>query len=586
MKRLSRLAVARRFTLALSAGFALLLATGCGGSKPEPTPAPAAPAAAQAPAAAPAPKAKPAVAVDAPATVKPLGLLPAAAQVGIAIPAPNGIIDTLLKLDPRFEDVDIRGELDKIVRDLKRDLAVPDAETLGDVAKAKGIDFDAPIAVFADLTKSVDGLKQAIEEVQGYREPKLSDADIPNLAVALGVSSRDAAQETLDLLIALGGAILGASGTEEVGGVTVNTLGDYAYFFADNHLVIGMTPMVKGAAERVSDPVAFRYGTADCPPTAPQEAVAVMYGDRALPLFQAILPALANNDAANALIGAQLAQLEKAFGGNNDDPIVMNLALGENGVSLTTRVDTAAHPGILENSGQAQPLQLAQLLPDKTLAMIALGLTDEYKKQINDQILPAASEALNNPGMAQGMSMGKQAIEMLGNEVVIGISEVPDDFPAAYILLGLSNPEPTKALLQMLVPMMPDPELADYGISSVAAPIPVPLSIAFVDNMVLLSNSVDGMKEIINASREGKTSGLFSRLGLDPSVPRYQAVVFDTKLLTDVVVPLSALQGGLPGDVKPVVDLLGAQVNDLRLLSDMDGSWWTTKLSIDLKDAA
>lgn len=592
MTALNRIAALRRFTLALVAGFVVVSAAGCGGSKPEPTPTPAAtaaPAAAPAVAESPAPAPKPAAAAytaDAPATVGSLGLMPAAAQVGLAIPAPNGVIDTLLKIDSRIDDVDLAGEIDKIVRDLKRDLAVADAETLGDIAKAKGLDFDAPIALFADLTKSADSLKAAIEEAQDGAEPDMDNVDIPLLALVFGVSNRDEAQATLDLIIALAGGFLGEEGSETVGDVSIKTYGEYGYFFAGDQLVLGMTEMVKGAASRVGNPAAFRYGTAACPPTAPQEAVAVMYGDRALPLLKTLLALAADDPTTGALMTAQFDQLEKAFGSGNDDPIVMNLALDEQGVALSSRLDTAMHPGILEISGVAQPLKLAQLLPSGTLAMLSLGLTDEYKKQINDQILPAASDAINNPGMAQGMSMGKQVLEMLGNEVTIGISEVPNDFPAAYIMLALSNPEPTKGLLQMLVPMMPDPELTEYGISSVAAPIPVPLSIAFEGDMVLLSNSVDGMKEIINLSRAGGTSGLFGALGLDPATPRYQALVLDSKLLTDIVVPLSSLQGGLPGNSGPIVDVLGGLLRDLRLVSEMDGTWWSTTLSVALKDAA
>jgi hypothetical protein len=580
----------RRFHLAFAASLALFVGAGCGGSEPAAPPAAPAPAAEAPAAAAPAEAAQAiaapaaAVATDAPATVRSLGFMPASAQVGLALPALNGVVDTLLALDSRIPDVDLAGELAKIVDDLKRDAGTPEADSLGAIALAKGLSLDAPIAVFADLTESAEGFKQALAEAQEGAEPDMGDVDVPALAAVLGVSDQEKAQATLNEVIAMTG--IGAETSEDVGGVAVKTHGDYAYFFSGDQLVLGMTAMVKAAAERVASPATFRYGTAACPPTAPQEAVAVMYGDRALPLLREVLPALANDEMSRALMSAQMAQMEKAFGSGSQDPIVMNLSLGEQGIALTSRVDTAEHPGLLEVSGTAKPFELAQRLPGGTLAMLSLALTDEFKKQINEQVLPAANEAVKDPGMAQGLSMGRQVVEMLGNEVVIGISEVPNDFPAAYIMLSLSNPEPTKGLLQMLVPMMPDPELTEFGISSVAAPIPVPLSIAFEGNMVLVSNSVDGMKDIITMSREGKTSELFGTLGLDPAVPRYQALVLDSRLISDIVVPLSSLQGGLPDDVAPIADVVGALVRDVRLLSEMDGSWWTTSLSVALKDAA
>ncbi|NJL72496.1 MAG: hypothetical protein HC888_13475 [Candidatus Competibacteraceae bacterium] len=142
-------------------------------------------------------------------------------------------------------------------------------------------------------------------------------------------------------------------------------------------------------------------------------------------------------------------------------------------------------------------------------------------------------------------------------------------------------------MLQMLVPMMPDDALADYGISSVAAPIPVPLSIARA-NMVLVSNNVDGMKKIIDLSRAKSTSGLFASLQppLDPATPRYQALVLNTNLITDIVMPLMALAGGMDPEAQPIVDAVGKAVREVRMVSEMDGTWNKGVLTIDLKDAA
>lgn len=580
--------------------------TGCGGSEEAPAPAPekataAAPAETAAPAeaaanAVPAPAAAaakaPAIAADAPSTLKALQFLPAEAQFGLAAPALNGLIATLLALDTRIDAVDLKAELDKAVEDLKSDAGVPDAQSLGDIALAKGLSLDAPIAVFADFSGSMTSLTQAAEAAKAAGDDSMEDADVapPAIAAVIGVSDQAKAEAFIAEIVALDGTLSAApTGTEQVGDVSVSTRGDYAHFFAGDQLVIGVASLVKGAAARVAAPATFRYGTSECPPTAPNEIVAVGYMERLLPLAKQFIEVAGKTDpSTEAVVKAQLEAFEKAFQGGPEDPAVFNLALSEKEISLSGRIDYGSHPGLVDITGPAAPLQLAQLLPADTLAMLSIGLTDVFKNQVKTQVLPAAQESATNPGLAQGLSMGNQVLDMLGNELTIGLAPVPNDFPAAYIMLSLSNPEPTKGLLQMLVPMMPDDTLKDYGISSIAAPIPVPLSIAFEGDMVLVSNNVDGMKAIIDHARAKTTSGYFAALqpALDPAVPRYQAIVLNTNLITDIVMPLMALAGGMDPKMMPVANTVGSVVREVRMVSEMDGTWNTSALTIALKDPA
>lgn len=587
---------------------ATVVATGCGGSEEEAvTPAPettsavsqvesAAGAVADGAAAA-VDAVKEAVAPltgDAPATLHALQLLPVEAQAGVALPAVNGIVEKLLALDARIEAIDLKAELDKVVADLKQDANVPDAQSLNDIAVAKGLNLDAPMAVFADFSSTSESMAQAAAAAKaaGETAEPVENADIapPAVALVLGVSDQAKAEAFIAELVALDSDLAGATvGTETVGDITIATRGDYAHFFTGDQLVVGVTSLVKGAAARVASPATFRYGTAECPPTAPDEVVAVAYGNRLLPLMKNLLSAAGDMDpGAKALAAGQLAMAEQALASASDDPMLINLALSEEAVNLTTRIDFASYPGMRDLSGEAAPLVLTQLLPADTLALVSLVLTDAFKNQVKTQILPAAQESITDPGMAQGMSMANQVLDMLGNEITIGLAPIPNDFPAAYIMLSLSNPEPTKGLLQMLVPMMPDESLKDYGISSVAAPIPVPLSIAFEGNMVLVSNNVDGMKKIIDLSRTQTTSGLFAALDppMDPDTLRYQALVLNTKLITEIVMPLMSLAGGMDPKTQPVVDAVGGVVREVRMVSEMDGTWNKGVLTVDLKDAA
>lgn len=613
----------------LAAGLAGL---GCGGDQPvapppqtpvaqtetpkavEPPQAVEPPKAVEPPAAAPA-AALPAVPEGAPVTYEVLQLTPAQAQFAIALPPANGVLAKALPLARRIAppEIDIDKEWQQIISDMAKDAGAGDAKDLNEIALAKGVDLNAPIAVFADFTSSVDSAAKAAEAAKPAAEaapagdaqaapaapaepvsaPKieLEDLEPPAWAAVLGVADQAKAEATLKEIIETVPELSGKQAEDvAVGGVVVKSLAPYAYFFAGNKLALGSLDLVKGVAERVAAPAKIRYGTPECPATANDEAVALLFGGRALPLISKAVPLLKMDDSAQAFLNGQMAALEAMMGGEGgEDPMIASLAWTDDSIELKSRMDTAAHSAVLELSGKASPLKLAQLLPESTLGMVSLRLTPEYKKQISEVWINALPEEMKQePSFAQGVTIGKQALSLLGEEVTLGVTGLEADFPGAILMVQLANAESTKGLLQMLVPTTPGETYNEVEINTIAAPIPIPLSIAFQGDMVMVSNSIDDMKKIIDLIKENKTTGLFAKLQppLDPATPRYNAVVLNTSLVTDVVVPIAMLMGGGLGEAQPIVDQVSALVREVRLLSEMNGTWAESKVAVYLKPAA
>ena len=70
---------------------------------------------------------------------------------------------------------------------------------------------------------------------------------------------------------------------------------------------------------------------------------------------------------------------------------------------------------------------------------------------------------------------------------------------------------------------------------------------------------------------------------MKPETPRYQALMLKSALLSDVVVPLAALAGGLPPDVAPVVTNLTGSVDEVRFASEMRENWAINQFTTYLK---
>lgn len=601
---------ARAIAAALTIALVGLTVVGCGGKE---EPAPAAPATESAPvseaidsavdtvqdATSEAVEMVKGVVSDAPSTIKALSLLPDEAQFAVGIPPLTALEDAIVPIANRvWGEEAVQEEIENFTRDIAMQTGQTDAESIEEIASAKGIDPDAAIAIFGDLTPMADSAiafaEEHADDAPEAREEAMEDfePDVPSWAVALGITDKAVAEASIqnDLIEGIPDLQTANHTTENVGDISVEVYDDYAYFLTDDQAVLGTLALVKSAAARVGNPQSFRYGTSACPAYADDEIVSLIYPNRTYPLITRVLESLEGDAELDAMVQMQLAMVQEVFKGESDDPIVTTLTANDDDVSLVSRIDTEQHAGVLAYAGEAQPLRLARLLPDHTLAMLSYRINDELKQYFNDIVFPAAEEAMGDDGTKQGVAIAKQGIGMLGDELTIGITGVQDDFPEAYIMLALADPESTKGLLQMFIPAMPGETYTPEGgqdveISSIAAPIPIPLSIAYPGDMVLVSNNTDGMKKIIDHMAAESTSELFAALEppLDPEVPRYNGIVFNSKLIEDLM-PVVMLAGGDVRDAQPVIEQITPVVREVRAFSEMHGVWSVTNVSVYLKD--
>lgn len=534
----------------------------------------------------------------APLTLPFLKLMPKQSALAIGIPPLNVIEGKLVPLLEKVApELDAAGAIEDFVADAAIDLGI-DADNLNDLGKKLGLDLDAPITIFIDASptlKSVDELKAKLgdnPEASAIEDAIEDNLAIPAITIVLGVSDAKEAEASVEDISSMLADIDPAT-LEKIaaGDVTVKSAGPekFNFFLADNKLVLGNSlDMVANTALRLKDPASIRYGSPECPAIATDELSFQLFGGDFVPALMAALSMFQNQDpTTKALVEKQMQLFSAVWEGEGaTDPMVLSLVFDDSRLELISRMDTVKHPAVLTQSGTAAALKYAPMLADNTSLMLSLYLTPEIKKMLSEMVLDTmAAQATGDPGMAQGLTMGRQVLQMLGPEVTLGLAPATDDLPAAVLMLGLTNPEATKGLLQMLVPTMPEETYKEVEISSIAAGIPVPLSIAYPGDFVLVSSNIDEMKRIIDLLKEEKTSELFSKLNpaLDPSVARYSALVLKTSLYTDVIQPLSVLIGGLPAEADEIVTRVAAAVDELRLVQEMKGDWQMSSLRLSLK---
>jgi len=536
----------------------------------------------------------------APATATNLKLTPEASHVAIALPDLQALVDQIKALDLRMnpDGSGISGDIDGMIRDIANGAGAWGASDFNAIGESRGLDASQGLALFVDLSPSIASLLEQLvlhsaeqEDAEDGEEAELdlelSDAAIPLLAAVLTVKDEERVKESLEELINVTPDLASVDEEEKtVGDVTVKIYGEYAYFIHGGKVVLGHTPMVEGAAERVASPAPVRYGSGDAPVQLTHEAVALVYGDKFLPGLKEALPHLDFGGDARPFIETQVASLESMFeASTSSDPLIVTVGLSDEKVQIDLRLDTEHHPGVKAVSGEATPLRLAQFLPENTLAMLSLRFNEQSRKQLMDSYVPTIAGLAGQSADPQQLMIANQVVGMIGDELTLGIAGSRDDFPSIFLMIGLKDPEPTKGLLSMFIPTMPGETHKDVEIKSVAAPIPVPISLAFPGDMLLLSNSVEGMKGVIDLVEAGETSTMFSKRNLDPATPRYNTLMLDSQLFTDVVLPISSLTGGLPPEAESIATGLTPVVDEIRLVNEMQGSWSVTQLSVALHPA-
>jgi len=279
---------------------------------------------------------------------------------------------------------------------------------------------------------------------------------------------------------------------------------------------------------------------------------------------------------------AMMKQVTAAYSGA--DPAVLTLAMDEDKVEFLTRIDMEAHPQLKALTGDASPLRLATLLPETTQLFLSMRFNEETKTNINNNLNALPSDVVPQ----QVSSMLPQFIQMIGDELTIAMIGIEEQVPKAILMLGMGDPENTKAMLQMFVPMSLTETYKEVEINSVAMPLPVQLSIAFAKDIVLLATDMEAMKGILDLLEAGKSSTLFASLDppLDAAVPRYSALVLKTEMIAQVVSEVAALRGDLPPEVSMVINIVTDLVREVRMTQELVGGWQCGALTIHLNPAS
>lgn len=595
----------------------------------QPAPAPVEKAAAPS---LPPPPTVPALGAVVPVTLSALKLAPESAMITLALPPLQGTLDKGIALAKKIlpPGTDVDGEVAKSITQMAQDAGVPDAKTIAEIASAKGLNAEAPIALFVDLTNTAGSAKTALTAMKADLDaqkaapapeaapkaegaakteaapaaekpaaPKALDLDKvvaslkpPAVAAVLGCSDPAKVEATI-------GEVLGVTGgyvdpakveTSDVGGVSVKCFDPekLAYAVAGDKLVVSNSlEMLKQVLGRVASPAVVRYGSVECPASSPDEVVLLSRMDKIAPIAKELLPlVLALQPDAGQMPEGQLDYMNKMFDAlAGDDPSVCTLEWTDKKIELAGRYDLGKHPGMAELAGEAQPLRLAPMLPDNTLLFLSVRLNEKTKAQIKDGwIKSLPPEVKNEAGLSKALPYVETVLSMLGDEISVGIAGAAGGLPQVYLMAGLGNAEQAKGLIQLAAPMTPSDPHEGVEISLLAIPSPVPVYIAFVDNTLMVCNDLEKLKGLITLAKAKSASKLFTSLdpAMDPATPSFGALLVKSALVTDVVRPLAAFMGGLPPEMQGPVDKVVSTVREIRATKTLQGGWAKENLSIYL----
>ena len=547
----------------------------------------------------------PAGAQGTPVTLPALKAMPDQTALALGVPPVTVLEGKLVPmLDRIAPELDIKQAVQDFIDDFSEDFEIEGAKTLQDIGAGIGADFNAPMAVFVDVSPSLESLddmmkkmEEAGDDAAGMDPEELiaSYMEVPAFSAVMAISD----QAKAEAAIAKFGALspdFDPEGFEKIaaGEVTVRSWGAdvFNYVLTEKALVLGNSlDMVAATAMRLDDPAELRYGSDDSVPmVSNDEIVALLFGGDFVPAAMGLLTMLMEQEdpTVAALYKAQLDLMASMWEGEGaEDPLVISLGIDGDKLEILSGMDTKLHPAVLQQAGAAIPLQLATLLNKDTLMFLSLVLTPEMKATIGDTYLKAiAAQTPDNPQMAQAMTIGKQVLQMIGPEIALGISPVQDDLPALTAMIQLAEPDATKGLLQLFVPTQPGETYNDVELLDIMAPVPVQLSMVYLDDVVAVSNNLDELKRIIDLRKEGKQSDLFASLQppLDPATPRWSALMLKTSLYTDIIMPLAMLFGAVPEEADMVASRLAENVREMRTVAEMQGDWYVSSLSILLQE--
>jgi hypothetical protein len=533
-----------------------------------------------------------------PVTLASLQLMPEKTQFAVGLPPLSVMLTKTLPIVQQVfkQDLNVQEELDNFVREMAGNAGITYEGDTTQALVALGVDPNQSGALFMNFSALAETASKAVKEAAAGAVPAEPEFSPKDLKVVLTLPLLDAAktEELVKMGLALAPGMTGPT-PADANGVTLNVYeGDItvAYFIWNNRLVVGTDlDMVKSAAARTAQPATFRYGTAACPAEDANELVAMVYGRDFIPVMKQLVETAAQmQPAAVAMAQAQFSVLEKMFGGEtSDDPLLTTLSVMNDRVELRSRMDSATHPGMLDYMGLAEPLRLAPMLPEDTMAFISYRLNEQTKRIMAESAKSAMPP--DNPKGQQISTYVNQGLSLLGDEITIGIGGLVDlQFPSVYIMVATSKPSTAQMLLGLAGPKLME-TYNEVQINQITAvPSPIPLYTTFAGDALVISNNIAGMKGLIDRAKAKQNTNLFAsqQPPLDPATPYYAALLLRTALYSEVLRPVAQLMapGSVPEHVDGALVELNAIIRDLRMLAQLDGSWYDTKLVLSLAQGA
>ena len=384
--------------------------------------------------------------------------------------------------------------------------------------------------------------------------------------------------------------------TLTIEGVAVHSFGNgrFAYAITGERLFAGSSvPMLQESLARLRKPAKIRYGTSALPSLRRDETVVLSRMDKLTGYVKRLLPILAKLPENSPYTQMQLDAAEtwtKYYTGA--DPVVLALTTfpaEENKpptVIVRSLADISQHTGLAELLSGTKPLRLAPLMPENTQLLIAQQMTPQTKEALRKQWVAMLPPEARAEGETQNaLTTLNQALDLVGNEVALGVFPSETGLPGVLLLFGLANAEQTKTLIDSFAPTAAGEEYNGVQILNVVYPIPmVTIRLAYVDNNLVVATDIPAMKSVIDRLQGKTPPALFAALDppLDPAMPRQGLVIIKSQLLTDVVVPLSAFAGGL-GQAQQPVDTVTKVLRELRATNEAKQNLYESSLTVYLK---
>ncbi len=586
-----------------------------------------------------------AASAGAPASVKVLQLMPESAAIAAAVPSAQFYIDKGIDLAKRLapEGVDIDMMVQDTVAGMAEDAGVSDAESFADIATAKGIDLDGPMAFFMEvdtLAAKLDEAAAKLEEqasVGGTTAPTeteqqqggsgtsssgstadaekaqqelmmkqaeqvqqlMAEVGAPGIVGVMTCVDVDKAETTLKEILASEGSPLAGAEPEEIkaGDVTIHCYDTelFSYFVSDNLIAGGNSVnLLMETAARLGEPADIKYGTNACPATNPDEIVELVHLDKIMPMAESLIPvmqAMSPTPANAAILEAQSKMMEQAMAAySGTDPAVATFAWEENKMEFLSRLDIEEHAALKAMTGPAEPLRLAPLLPEETQLFFAMRFNEEMKTHLQTNVLGALPSSVVPQ---QVSAMGPQLLSMIEDEVVVGVPGMAGIIPKLVVLMGLSNCRQTQDLLSLFMPMTEVEVYNDVSIKTANIPMPIVLNFAFIPDepaaegqpspgLMLISTHADILKGIIDLYKAGETSGLFETLEppIDVTTPKYSCFVMQTSLISQILPQVQAMASQVPPEAMMVVEGITDIIRELRMEQELVDGWLKGRLTI------